>query len=75
MLTSGLRGQSGPGAVSGRKLLVSNYRYSVRAALGASAVGGQLAPGPLKELAMFIGLVIVIAVFATYMMLRRRRRP
>jgi Tfp pilus assembly protein PilW len=29
----------------------------------------------LKELAMFIGLVIVIAVFASYMMLRRRRRP
>jgi len=24
---------------------------------------------------MFIGLVIVITVFATYMMLRRRRRP
>jgi uncharacterized membrane protein YfcA len=42
-------------------------------ALGASAVGGQLAQA-IKEPAMFIGLVIVIAVFAAYMMLRRRRR-
>jgi hypothetical protein len=32
-------------AVSGRELLVSNYRYSLRAALGATAFGGQLAQG------------------------------
>jgi hypothetical protein len=31
-------------------------------------------PQGIKEAAMFIGLVIVIALFVTFMMLRRRRR-
>lgn len=61
-------------AVSGRKLLVSNYRYSLRAALGSNRLRRPASSEQLEEPAMFIGLVIVIAVFAAYMMLRRRRR-
>jgi len=47
-------------------LLVSDCRYTLGTALGASAVGGWQNPGPSREPAIFIGLVIVIAVFAAY---------
>jgi hypothetical protein len=42
-------------------------------ALGASAVSGQLSRR-IKEPAMLIGLIIVIALVLTFMMLRRHRR-
>jgi hypothetical protein len=61
-------------AVSGRKLLVSNYRYSFKSSTGSSRLRRPASSGQSKEPAMFIGLVIVIAVFAAYMMLRSRRR-
>jgi hypothetical protein len=68
-----LTGQRGPGTISGKKLLVSNYRHMLGGALGASAVSGQLSRR-IKEPAMLIGLIIVIALVLTFMMLRRHRR-
>ena len=60
-------------AVSRIRLLVLSFRYSF-GSTGSVHRRWPANPEPSKEPAVFIGRVIVIAVFGAYMMLRRRRR-
>ena len=54
-------------------LLVLDYVYSLGTGTSNIAEDGQLAWGPSKESAMFIGLVIVIILLAAYVGFRLRR--
>lgn len=59
---------------SRNKLLVSDYLYSLEAGAREERPNTASWPGPSKEPAMFIGLIIIIILLAIFLGMRRRRR-